>query len=389
MEDQIVIGILGAGTMGRGIAQVAAQAGFEVLLVDVDEASLEDAKNFIDKMLLRQAEKGKLSQDSAREAIRAIQCSNNLSAFKNASMVIEAVVEDLGVKQQCFKTLDKLLDPEMPLATNTSSLSVTEIASVCDYPDRVLGLHFFNPVPLMPLVEVVKGLQTSDAVIEFAFSVVSQWKKAPVVVADTPGFIVNRIARPFYSEALRIYEEGLAGIHDIDLAMRSLDFRMGPFELMDLIGNDVNLAVTTSVYEATYHEPRYRPSRIQQQLVAAGHWGKKVGRGYYQYAEPETLAETSISKEQVKMIGDRIVTMLINEAAEAVYYKIASPQAIDTAVTKGVNYPKGLCAWGDEIGVQIVLNRMQALHELYQEERYRPSVLLKKLASEGKRLSDM
>jgi 3-hydroxybutyryl-CoA dehydrogenase len=272
------------------------------------------------------------------------------------------------------------------LATNTSSLSVASIASSCRASGRVLGLHFFNPAPVMPLVEVIPWLGADPDVAPAARGLMQHWGKTPVLASDTPGFIVNRIARPFYGEAIRLLEEGVASAATIDWAMKDLGgFRMGPFELMDFIGNDVNYAVTRSVFEGFFYDPRYKPSLTQRRLVESGFLGKKTGRGYYDYREGSQPAEPRKDPNVALLIFERILAMLINEAADAVLMGVASPIDIDLAMTKGVNYPKGLLAWADELGAPRVLARLEHLQAEYGEDRYRPSPLLRRMVREGRR----
>jgi 3-hydroxybutyryl-CoA dehydrogenase len=301
-------------------------------------------------------------------------------------MVIEAIVEEISAKQAAFHGFENALDETAILATNTSSLSITAIAGACRTPERVVGIHFFNPAPVLPLVEIVPGVATAPAVAETARATVAAWGKTAVMAADTPGFIVNRIARPFYGEALRIFEEGIADRATIDWAMQEKGgFRMGPFALMDLIGNDVNFAVTRSIFESLHYDPRYKPSVTQQRLVEAGRLGQKSGRGHYEYrpavVKPEPVRDERLAHEIVQ----RILVMLINEAADALFWRIANRDDIDLAMTKGVAYPKGLLRWADELGIATVVERLEALQAEYGEDRYRTSPLLRRMAAASTR----
>lgn len=389
---QTVVGVVGAGAMGSGIAQVAAAAGHDVILADANPGAVLRAKAATENALTRLVEKGKLGQqqmDDTLARIRFIErgVGEDLRAYADCGLVIEAVIEELGVKKELVAALEALVAPDCVLATNTSSLSVAAIASACERSERVLGVHFFNPAPVMPLVEIVPWLASDPAVVADVRALVDGWKKTTVLATDTPGFIVNRVARPFYGEALRLSEERVADYATIDWAMRELGgFRMGPFELMDFIGNDVNYAVTRSVFEAFAYEPRYKPSLTQRRLVEAGMLGRKTGRGYYDYRDGSTKPDPVRDEALGREILNRILTMLVNEAVDAVHWGVASPADIDLAMTKGVNYPKGLIAWGEELGLARVLAQMIAYHDEYQEERYRPSVLLRRLAREGRRL---
>jgi 3-hydroxybutyryl-CoA dehydrogenase len=380
------VGVLGAGAMGSGIAQVAAVAGDTVILQDLDEAAIARARAGIDKALAREVEKGRLTQSSS-EAVRGrlrYVAGADLSGFASCEVIIEAIVERLEPKRESFAALERVVAPEAMLATNTSALSITRIAGACQHPERVLGLHFFNPAPVMPLVEVVRGHGTSAALVDAACTRVQNWGKTAVVASDTPGFIVNRVARPFYGEALRILEEGIADCATIDWAMRTLGgFRMGPFELMDLIGNDVNFAVTTAVYEGFFFDPRYKPSLTQRRMVDANLLGRKTGRGYYDYRDGAVRPAPREDNTLGHTILDRILAMLINEAVDAVFWGIAAPKDIDIAMVKGVNYPRGLIAWAEELGYRVTLERMERLQAEYGEDRYRPSPLLRRLAATG------
>jgi 3-hydroxybutyryl-CoA dehydrogenase len=387
------IGVVGAGAMGSGIAQLAASHGHEVVLHDVSAASLERGTTAIVKNLGRLIEKNRINTEESDAIRQRISLSGgedseslSVDAFEGCSLVIEAVVEDLGVKRDLFARLEKVVARDAILATNTSSLSVTAIARACANPQRVVGIHFFNPPTVMPLVEIVPGLATSDRVTASARAYVDSWGKTTVLAADTPGFIVNRIARPFYGEALRIYEEGIADMATIDWAMRDVGgFKMGPFELMDFIGNDVNFAVTRSVFEAMYFDPRYKPSVTQQRLFEAGFFGRKSGRGYYDYGPGVEMPEPKRDSTLAKRIVDRIVAMLINEAADTVQFRIANAQDIDTAMTKGVNYPKGLLRWADEIGIGEIVHRLDDFYAEYREDRYRASALLRRMSASGQK----
>lgn len=387
MSGELVVGIVGAGAMGGGIAQVAATAGHRVILGDVNPVAAGKARATIAKALSREVEKGRMDQATAATIAERIgeagDVSGGYAAFADCGLVVEAVLEDLDVKRSLFTALEHAVDAKCVLATNTSSLSVTAIGAACTHAERVVGIHFFNPAVLMPLVEIVPGLATAAEVLGSAQAMVAGWRKTTVIASDTPGFIVNRIARPFYSESLRMLEEGIADIATIDWAMRELGgFRMGPFELMDYIGNDVNHAVTSSVFDAFYHDSRYRPSMIQRRLVDAGWYGRKSGRGFYDYREgavrPEPMRDPALGQRMV----DRVIAMLVNAAVDALHMGVASAADIETAMTKGVNYPKGLLAWGDELGATEVLTRLATLQEAYGEERYRPSPLLRQRARE-------
>lgn len=388
----VQVGVVGAGAMGAGIAQVAAQHGHPVVLADAFPASLNKAREAHAKALAREVEKERTSPAEADAALARITYVDGagelgLRAFSDCGLVIEAIVEDLGAKQHLFRALEEIVGGDTVLATNTSSLSVAALAGSIKRSQRVLGLHFFNPAPVMPLVEVIPALATDGTLTDGARALVERWGKIPVVASDTPGFIVNRIARPFYGEALRILEEGIADCATIDWAMKSVGgFRMGPFELMDFIGNDVNYAVTKSVFEAMYFDPRYRPSLTQRRLVESGWLGRKSGRGYYDYAAGAAAPVPTEDAALGRVIVDRVLAMLINEAADAVQMRVASPADIELAMTKGVNYPAGLLAWGDAIGPTSVLATLETLQAEYGEDRYRPSPLLRRVARQGGRL---
>ena len=379
-SKSMVVGVLGAGTMGAGIAQVAAQNNCEVVLVDLSQDMLTKAENNLDKVLSRLVEKGNLSEDDKINIQGRISYSTDVRDFKSSALIIEAIVENLDVKHKVFADLESIVSNECILASNTSSLSIASIGSVLKKPYRVIGIHFFNPAPLMPLVEIIPAVQTSDETLATTKSLISNWKKVGVICKDTPGFIVNRVARPFYGEALRIYEEGIADFATIDWAMTSIGgFRMGPFTLMDYIGNDVNYAVTESVFASFYFDPRFKPSFTQKRHKEAGFFGKKSGRGYYNYAEGVELPKPTEQRELGEKIFNRILVMLINEAIDAVFLNVATKEDVDLAMTNGVNYPKGLLKWADEIGLKNVLSQLEELFEEYGEDRYRPNPLLRRM----------
>lgn len=289
MSDRITtIGIIGAGTMGAGIAQVAILCGFQVLLYDAVGAALAKGQSRIAQSLSRAVGKGQVQADAVEEALRRLSAITQLTEVRGAEFIVEAAREDLALKQRLFTELDGVTDPGAILATNTSSLSITAIAGATRRPERVVGMHFFNPVPVMALVEVVAGLRTDPAAVGETMALARRLGKTPVRAKDTPGFIVNRIARHFSLEALRILGEGRLTHDQIDRVMKGIGrFRMGPFELMDLIGIDVNFAVSRSVYEAFFHDPRFRPHPIQQRMVESGLLGRKTGRGFYEYPDSQ------------------------------------------------------------------------------------------------------
>lgn len=375
------IGIIGAGAMGSGIAQVAAEAGHDVIVVDQNQEAINRSSQKLIALMDKLVDKGKRSREEADKVCGRIGYSLELESLESSDLIIEAVIERLDVKKEIFSQLDSMVEDHCILASNTSSLSMASIAASCSKPERVVGIHFFNPAPLMPLVEIIPAVQTSSDIAQKAFDTIKEMGKKPVMAKDTPGFIVNRVARPFYGEALRIYEEGIADFATIDWAMKELGgFRMGPFELMDFIGNDVNYAVTESVFEAFYYDPRYKPSFTQKRHSEAGWLGRKSGRGYYDYSEGAEKDEPIRDEELGKYILQRILIMLINEAADALYLNIASKEDIDLAMTKGVNYPKGLLQWADEIGIEHCVAQLDDLYALYREDRYRCSPMLRRLA---------
>ena len=494
------VGVIGTGTMGGGIAQVAATAGHPVLLYDTDATAIEHALERIGTALDRAVERGRMEATEADAVLERITPVDTLDAFAPAGLVIEAVAEVLETKRALFGALEEIVGPDAILATNTSSLSVTAMAAGLRQPGRVVGMHFFNPAPVMALVEVMAGLDTDRGVAETVFETAAAWGKSPVHTRSTPGFIVNRVARPFYAEGLRLLEEGAADVATIDAVMREAGgFRMGPFQLLDLVGIDVNWTVTNLVFDAFYADPRFKPMRRQQEMVEAGRLGRKSGRGFYEYgadAEPPQPAtapagtppgrvriegtlgvaqplvglieqaglapardagpgqirvgETTLALSDgrtateraavgaprdlvlfdlcldyaaaervaiapadqagpgavsaaaglfqalgkaVSVIDDapglvvmRTVAMLANTAADAVHAGIADADAVDTAMVKGVNYPRGPLGWADAIGLEAVIAVLDNLARGYGEDRYRASVLLRRRAWAGRPL---
>lgn len=377
------IGVIGAGTMGIGIAQVAAQNWNQVILIDTNQEVLNKAKAQLEKTLFKLVEKQKLTEADSFKIISLIEFTTNYDALKNTDLVIEAIVENLTVKHSVFSQIESIVSASCILASNTSSLSIASISSVLKNPERMLGIHFFNPAPLMALVEIIPGVQTIEEVTIAAKSIIDSWEKKTVLVKDTPGFIVNRVARPFYGEALRIYEEGIADFATIDWAMTHFGgFKMGPFTLMDYIGNDINYTVTESVFEAFYFDPRFKPSFTQKRHKEAGLLGRKSGKGYYDYQENAIKQIPTEDIQLGKYIFNRILAMLINEAYDALFMQVASREDIDTAMKFGVNYPNGLLEWADQIGLDNVLSTLTNLFEEYGEDRYRPNPLLKRKVRE-------
>ncbi len=372
------LAVIGAGAMGSGIGQVAAMAGWEVYLYDSNVATRAKVLMDISTSLGRFAAKGKISQEDSASMLGRIYICESMQTIADADMVIEAIIEDAAIKKSVFQQIEAIVSDRCIIATNTSSLSVTSLASALEFPDRFIGVHFFNPPVLMQLVEVVPAVQTDKDLPLRVVKITESWGKTPVLARDTPGFIVNKVARPFYSEAIRILEEGIANIETIDHAMTQNGFRMGPFTLMDFIGHDVNYRVTESVWKSFFYDSRYRPSFTQLRLMEAGFLGKKSGRGFYNYQQPENNSD-NIDKSKIEMIFMRIISMLINEAADTVYQNICTAEDVSNAMRLGVNYPKGLLEWGQELGYDNVVGHLDSLHQLYGEERYRVSPFLRRL----------
>lgn len=386
----MIVGVIGSGTMGSGIAQVAATSGCRVKVFDTKQEALDRSKQSLEKILSRLIEKGRIDQTEKVRIQGNISYVDSLKDLKDANLTIEAIIENLDIKKKVFSELETYVAEDTIIASNTSSLSIASIASSLQKPERCIGIHFFNPAPLMKLVEVIPAVQTSTQVTDKVVEIIRGWKKVVALAKDTPGFIVNRVARPFYGESLRIYEEGLADIATIDWSLKTLGgFRMGPFELMDFIGNDINYTVTETVFKAFYFDPRYKPSFTQKRLSEAGYLGRKSGKGYYDYSDTAVKDTPKEDKELAAYIFNRVLVMLINEAADALFWNIASAEDIDNAMTKGVNYPKGLLAWADEKGIDWCVTMLDNLYNEYHEDRYRCSPLLRKMIKEKKSFFSM
>jgi 3-hydroxybutyryl-CoA dehydrogenase len=400
---QLAVAVIGAGAMGRGIAQVAAQAGHPVVLVDSQPGAVDRARDEIAAALDKAVGKGRLSRVEADDALARIETltTADMRTVPPVGLVIEAVVEHVDIKRAIFRQLEEGQAPTTVLATNTSSLSIDAITGEATtghdaalhggrspalaHPGRVIGLHFFNPPPLMRLVEVVTGSRSDPTVLDDASALMRRWGKTPVRCASTPGFIVNRVARPYYGEAQRMVEEGIADPATIDLALRGAGFRMGPMELTDLIGQDVNLAVGESVWHQTGEDPRYAPTAYQRELVRAGRLGRKSGHGVFRYdgsgtavdaeADP-ALAERLVGGPVVTDPVARTVAMLVNEGVDLVHRGEATAEDVDTAMRLGTNYPKGPFEWLAELGAHTVRAQLEELDRAYPGGRYRPSEAL-------------
>ena len=374
------IGIIGAGTMGIGIAQVAATNGCKVWVYDANAKQVETATVGLEKTLTKLVDKQKISSEKMVEILSNISIATELKDFKDCELIIEAIIENKEIKTKVFTELEKHVSESCVIASNTSSISITSLGAELQKPERFIGIHFFNPAPLMPLVEVIPSLLTEKSLAEKIYNLMKDWGKVPVIAKDIPGFIVNRIARPYYGEGLRIVEENIATIEQVDEAMKTIgSFKMGPFELMDLIGVDVNFSVTTTVYKDYFYDPKYKPSLLQQRMSEAKLHGRKTGKGFYNYAEGAVKPEPVKDDALYQQIFLRIISMLINEAVEAKRLGVANDEDLELAMQKGVNYPKGLLAWGKEIGYSKISETLQNLYEEYQEERYRQSPLLRKM----------
>jgi len=385
MEAIGQVAVIGAGTMGGGIAQLAASVGHEVHLVDAVDGAAEAAHVRVAVALAQLVARGRLTQEDSAAILGRVHVAHGLEDLPECGLVIEAVQEDLDVKRRLFAELAAQQPSTTILASNTSSLDIGAIAAAVHDPERVLGLHFFNPPPVMKLVEVVHSDLSAGPVLDHVARLMRVWGKTPVHCSSTPGFIVNRVARPFYGESQRMLEASVADAATLDACLRGAGFRMGPLELSDLIGQDVNLAVGTSVWEQTGRDERYTPTSLQQQLVADGHLGRKTGQGIYRYAGDGRPLEASPDGQRVsELVGGPILTdpvartlaMLVNEAVDLVHRGEASAEDVDVAMTLGTNYPKGPIAWGEEIGHDVILEQLSALDAAFPGGRYRANQAL-------------
>lgn len=374
------VGIIGAGTMGIGIAQVAATNGCKVWVYDANAKQVETATVGLEKTLTKLVDKQKISAEKMTEILANISIATELKDFKDCELIIEAIIENKEIKTKVFTELEKHVSESCVIGSNTSSISITSLGAELQKPERFIGIHFFNPAPLMPLVEIIPSLLTEKSLAEKMYNLMKDWGKTPVIAKDIPGFIVNRIARPYYGEGLRIVEENIATVEQVDDAMKTIgNFKMGPFELMDLIGVDVNFSVTKTVYNEYFYDPKYKPSLLQQRMSEAKLHGRKTGKGFYDYSEDAIKPVAQKDETLYQQIFLRIISMLINEAVEAKRLGVANDEDLELAMQKGVNYPKGLLAWGKEIGYAKISETLQNLYEEYQEERYRQSPLLRKM----------
>ena len=381
--------------MGSGIAQLACRSGARTLLHDPIPEALQRGLERARDGLQKEAAKGRLTQEEAQAGIERLEAVDDLAAFAPCDLVIEAVPERLDLKHDLYRQLSEIVSEECVLATNTSSLLVTAIAAGARSPERVVGMHFFNPAPLMRLLEVVAGEQSSEQALALAHETGEAMGKTVIRAHDGPGFLVNRCNRPFGLEALRLLQERIADIETIDRIVRvEGGFRMGPFELMDLVGVDTGLEISKSFYEQSFGEPRWRPSPIAARYVAAGLHGRKSGRGYYDYSsdpyrppDPDPPAGDAADAKVRPAAGgvlERIVCQVINECAFALGEGVGSAEDIDTGMVLGLNYPRGPLAWADEIGLDHVLAVLDSLCEQYREERYRPAPVLRGLVRAGR-----
>jgi 3-hydroxybutyryl-CoA dehydrogenase len=394
------LGVVGAGTMGAGIAQIAALGGYETLLYEIDEKQLDRGLEMIENGMRRGAERERWSETEASEALERLRTDTLIELLRECELVIEAAPEDLDLKRNLFGRLATVCGPDAVLATNTSSLSVTAIAAAVAKPQRIVGMHFFNPPALMQLVEVVAGDESGEPALELATEVGRGMGRTPIRARDSVGFVANRCVRPFFLESLRMLAEGIAPHDELDRIVRlGAGLRMGPFELMDLIGIDVNFAVARSFWEQSFGEPRWRPSPIHERMVASGRLGRKTGRGFYAYekGEPHRPRDPDVDGERPILDDDelervagpnapavltRLGSTIANEACFALGERVASEGDINTAMRLGYNWPIGSLEWGERLGWSRALGVLEELREL-QGEAYRPAPRLREAAASG------
>ena len=399
-EERALVAVIGAGTMGAGIAQVALESGWRVALHDKAPGATDRARARIREGLARRAAKSGVDADTLEDWIegRLAQLAfpgSVAEAATEAHLAIEAIVEDLDAKRRLFGELSEAVGDDTILATNTSALSVSAIAEAATLPERVVGLHFFNPAPVLPLVEVVAGRRTAAWAAERAAAIVEGWDKTPIRVSDAPGFIVNRVNRPFTLEPLRLLRSGAGTIESIDAAMTAAGFPMGPFALMDLIGIDVNLAAARGLFDASGRPPRFRPSPIQEELVAAGRLGRKAGEGFYRYVEGRSAGPAgrfagvirhgpgSPEPLDAETIAERVILAIVNEAFRALGDAVAEESDIDRAMRLGANHPFGPFEWAARTGTHEVVVMLDALSD-EDADTFRPALpLLRRARSEG------
>jgi 3-hydroxybutyryl-CoA dehydrogenase len=394
----VKVGVVGAGTMGAGIAQIAALGGYETVLYEIDEKQLERGLELIRDGMRRGSERGRWTEEQGAEALERVRSDTLIELLRDCELVIEAAPEDLDLKRNLFHRLASVCGPEAVLATNTSSLSVTAIAAAVPEPQRIVGMHFFNPPALMQLVEIVAGDESGEPALEVATEIARGMGRTPIRARDSVGFVANRCVRPFFLESLRMLGEGVAPHDEIDRIVRlGAGLRMGPFELMDLIGLDVNFAVAKSFWEQSFGEPRWRPAPIHERMVASGRLGRKTGRGFYSYEEGETHRPRDPDVDGERPIFDqdeleriagpnapgvltRLGATIANEACFALGEGVASGDDINTAMRLGYNWPIGSLEWGERLGWSRALGVLEELRDL-RGEAYRPAPALRKLAS--------
>jgi 3-hydroxybutyryl-CoA dehydrogenase len=395
------VGVVGAGTMGAGIAQLACLAGYETHLYELDGRALAAGLERLRVALDRGVERERWTEAEAEAALARLNSDTIIEVLERCDLVIEAAPERLELKRDIFERLARISRPETVLATNTSSLSVTAIAATVPHPNRVVGMHFFNPPALMKLVEIVAGEESDEESLGHATELARRMGRTPIRARDSIGFVANRCARPFTLEALRMLGDRLASHEEIDRVCRlGGGFRMGPFELMDLIGIDVNFGVARSFHEQSFGEPRWRPHQIQARMVASGRLGRKSGRGFYRYEKetphrerdpdvsaPRPIVDDDVLLDEVagplapKALG-RIGAQLVNEACFALGEGVASGEDIDIAMRLGFNWPIGPLQWGTRMGWAQALGILEELREL-EGEAYRPAPLLRRYAAGG------